>query len=142
MSALAEEECRRRFADRPVARLATVDGDGRPTLVPVCFAVDGDTVYSAVDGKPKTTARLARLGNVARHPDVALLADHYDDDWSTLWWVRARGTGREVTDDAERERAVELLRVKYPQYAQHALDGPVLRVDVSAWRGWSATPPA
>lgn len=136
------DDAARRFAAARIAHLATTDAHGRPTVVPVCFAVDGDTVYSAVDGKPKTTTRLARLDNVARHPDVALLADHYRDDWSTLWWVRARGTGREVTDAAERERAIALLRTKYPQYVDHALDGPVLAVDVSSWRGWSATPPA
>jgi PPOX class probable F420-dependent enzyme len=137
-----EGEARRRFAGVPVARLATVDASGDPTVVPVCFVIDGDIVYSAVDDKPKTNTHLARLDNVARHPDVALLADHYDDDWATLWWVRARGTGREVGDADERGRAVALLRAKYPQYAHHGLDGPVLAVAVSSWRGWSATPPA
>jgi PPOX class probable F420-dependent enzyme len=137
-----ETEARRRFRDATVARLATVDAEGRPTAVPICFAVDGDTLYSAVDAKPKTTTRLARLDNIGVHPDVAVLADHYADDWTALWWVRARGAGREVVDDEERGRAIALLRAKYPQYADHALDGPVLAVDVSSWRGWSATPPA
>jgi PPOX class probable F420-dependent enzyme len=137
-----EGEARRRFAGVPVARLATLDASGAPTVVPICFVIDGDIVYSAVDDKPKTTTHLARLDNVARHPDVALLADHYDDDWATLWWVCARGTGREVGDADERGRAVALLRAKYPQYAQHGLDGPVLAFAVSSWRGWSATPPA
>jgi PPOX class probable F420-dependent enzyme len=137
-----EAEARRRFALAAVARLATVDADGRPAVVPICFVIDGDTLYSAVDDKPKTTARLARLDNVAQQPDVAVLTDHYDDDWAALWWVRARGAGREVGEGDERDRAVALLRAKYPQYAQHALDGPVLAVDVSSWRGWSATPPA
>lgn len=137
-----EVEARRRFETSTVARLATVDASGRPTLVPICFVVDGDTVYSAVDDKPKTTTRLARLDNVGAHPDVAVLVDHYADDWTSLWWVRARGTGREVGDDAERRRAADLLRAKYAQYAEHALDGPVLAIDVSSWRGWSATPPA
>jgi PPOX class probable F420-dependent enzyme len=137
-----EVEARRRFEASTVARLATVDASGHPTVVPICFAVEGDTVYSAVDDKPKTTTRLARLDNVGIHPDAAVLVDHYGEDWSTLWWVRARGTGREVADATERERAVELLRAKYRQYADHALDGPVLAIDVSSWRGWSATPPA
>lgn len=137
-----EVEARRRFATSTVARLATVDASGHPTVVPICFAIDGDTLYSAVDGKPKTTTRLARLDNVGAHPDVAVLVDHYGEDWTTLWWARARGRGREVGDAAERRLAVELLRAKYPQYADHALDGPVLAIDVSSWRGWSATPPA
>ncbi len=71
---------------------------------------------------------------------MAVLADHYADDWTTLWWVRAVGTGRELDAGPERDDAVALLRAKYPQYEHHALDGPVLAVDVSSWRGWSATP--
>ena len=137
-----EAEARRRLGAATVPRLATVDRHGRPTAVPICFVLEGATLYSAVDGKPKSTAQLARLQNIAHHPDVAVLADHYDDDWSSLWWVRARGTGREVVDDGERDRAIALLRAKYPQYRVHALDGPVLAVDVSGWLGWSATPPA
>jgi PPOX class probable F420-dependent enzyme len=137
-----EAEARRRFGDADVARLATVDVEGRPTIVPICFAVDGDTLFSAVDAKPKTTTRLARLANVERHPEVAVLADRYGDDWTALWWVRAQGSGREVEPGDERARAVTLLRAKYPQYADHALDGPVLAVDVSSWLGWSATPRA
>ena len=77
------DEARRRFAAARVARLATTRPDGRPHLVALCFAVAGDTVYSAVDEKPKRTARLARLANLAADPRAALLADHYDDaDWS------------------------------------------------------------
>jgi PPOX class probable F420-dependent enzyme len=137
-----DNEARRRVTAAPVARLATVDQRGRPTVVPICFAIDGDTLYTAVDGKPKTTTRLARLDNVARRPEVAVLVDRYDADWSSLWWVRARGAGREIDDDDERAHAVALLRAKYPQYADHALDGPVLAVELSSWLGWSATPRA
>ena len=84
-------EARRRFAAAGVARLATVSPGGRPHLVPVTFAVDGDVIYSAVDAKPKTTTRLARLRNIAAEPRVAMLADHYGPDWDRLWWVRADG---------------------------------------------------
>src|SRR4051795_978279 len=88
-------EARTRFAAAHVARLATAGTDGRPHLVPVVFALDGDTLYTAVDDvKPKATTRLRRLANIAANPAVALLADHYEDDWSALWWVRADGTGR------------------------------------------------
>ena len=82
---------RRRFADARVARLGTVRTDGTPHLVPVTFAVDDDVIYTAVDAKPKRTTRLQRLQNLAAQPRCTLLVDHYEDDWSGLWWVRADG---------------------------------------------------
>ena len=136
-----DREARERVAEARVGHLATVDQRGRPAIVPCCFVLDGETVYSAVDEKPKTTTRLARLANAAANPHATLLVDHYDEDWSALWWVRARGTAREVTDEEERTRAVELLRAKYPQYASHRLDGPVLALDVEGWRAWSVDSP-
>ena len=87
-------EARGRFAAARVARLATADATGQPHLVPVTFAVAGDMVYTAVDAKPKRTTALRRLANVAANPRVSLLVDHYDDDWSRLWWVRADGRRR------------------------------------------------
>jgi PPOX class probable F420-dependent enzyme len=130
-------EARRRFAAARVARLATVDEYGRPHLVPVVFAVDRETIYSAVDHKPKKTTRLRRLENVTANPAVAMLADHYDEDWEALWWVRADGTGRVLDPgDAEAVRAVALLRGRYDQYAEHPPAGQVLAVDVAHWTGW------
>jgi PPOX class probable F420-dependent enzyme len=132
------DEARRRFSAVRVARLATVGADGRPHLVPVCFAVDGETIYSAVDDvKPKATMRLRRLANVAENPSVSLLVDHYDDDWSALWWVRADGRARvlEAAPDA-----VALLVARYSQYRDSPPSGPVLAVDVERWAGWSASP--
>ena len=130
-------EARERFAAARVARLATADARGRPHLVPVVFAVDGDRIYSVVDAKPKRTTALRRLRNVAENPFVALLVDHYDDaDWAALWWVRAEGRGRVLELDApEARRAVELLRARYPQ---QRVVGAVLAVDVERWSGWSA----
>ena len=130
-------EARERFSAARVARLATADARGRPHLVPVVFAVDGDRIYSAVDAKPKRTTALRRLRNVAENPFVALLVDHYDDaDWGALWWVRAEGRGRVLEVDApEARRAVELLRARYPQ---QRVVGAVLAVDVERWSGWSA----
>lgn len=129
-------DARARFAAARVARLATADAAARPHLVPVCFAVDGDTVYSAVDEvKPKATLRLRRLRNVAENPAVSLLVDHYDDDWSALWWVRADGRARvlEAAPDA-----IALLAARYEQYRAEPPRGPVLAVDVERWSGWSA----
>jgi PPOX class probable F420-dependent enzyme len=131
------EEARRRFAAARVARLATVGADGRPHLVPIVFAVEGDRVYSVVDAKAKRTTALRRLANVAVNPAVSLLVDHYDDaDWEALWWVRADGLARALEPDApEARRAVALLAARYPQ--QRAA-GAVLAVDVQRWSRWAA----
>ncbi len=133
---MTPEQARERFAAARVARLATAGADGQPHLVPVVFAVEGDTVYIAVDRKPKRTTRLRRLRNVAENPAVSLLADHYEDDWDRLWWVRADGRGRVLEgSDPEARRAIERLRARYPQ--QEAT-GTVLAVDVERWAGWAA----
>ena len=133
---MSPDEARERFATARVARLATADAAGKPHVVPLVFALDGDTIYSAVDAKPKRTHDLKRLRNVAANPQVAMLADHYvDDDWDVLWWVRADGAGRVLEAS---ERAVELLRERYAQYADAAPDGPVLAIDVRRWSGWHA----
>ncbi|GAB4054306.1 TIGR03668 family PPOX class F420-dependent oxidoreductase [Catellatospora paridis] len=130
---------RERFATARVARLATVGPSGAPHLVPVVFALAGDTVYSAVDRKPKRTLALRRLANVAADPRVCLLADHYEDDWSALWWVRADGTARVLAaDDPEAATALRLLTDRYPQYVTQPPPGPVLAVDVAQWTGWTA----
>ena len=134
-------EARARFAAGRVARLATADFSGQPHLVAICFAVDGDTIYTAVDQKPKTTMALRRLRNLAMNSRASLLVDHYDDrDWSSLWWVRADGAGRELpADEAARGRAIELLRDRYEQYRSEAPAGPVLAIDVERWVGWAAS---
>jgi PPOX class probable F420-dependent enzyme len=128
-----------RLAEARVARLATTDPDGRPHLVPIVFALDGDTLYSTVDDKPKRSPRLRRIENARERPDVTVLVDYYDDDWTRLWWIRLRGRARVLDDGAERERALALLAAKYPQYAASRPDGPVLAVDVTEYRAWSAT---
>jgi PPOX class probable F420-dependent enzyme len=122
-----------------VARLATTDPDGRPHLVPIVFALNGDTLYSAVDRKPKRSRTLRRIENALARPDVTVLVDHYTDDWDRLWWIRLRGRARVLDDGLERDRALALLADKYPQYRQAPPDGPVLAVDVDEVRTWSAT---
>ena len=130
-------EARARFAAARVARLATADAAGRPHLVPVAFAVAEDTIYSAVDAKPKRTRALRRLANVRENPAVSLLVDHWDeDDWGALWWARADGRGRVLDpDDPEARRAVDLLRERYPRQRDA---GEVLAVEVERWSGWAA----
>ena len=122
-----------------VARLATTDPDGRPHLVPIVFVLEGGTLYTAVDRKPKRSRRLRRVENARARPDVTILVDHYDDDWRRLWWIRLRGRARVLDDGEERTRALALLSEKYEQYRVEPPDGPVLAVDVSEARDWSAT---
>jgi PPOX class probable F420-dependent enzyme len=127
---------RRRLGQARVGRLATVTADGRPHLVPCCFALDADVVYSAVDAKPKSTTALRRLANVRATGTAALLVDHYDEDWDRLWWIRVDGRGRVIDAGGERERALDLLVAKYEQYRQARPAGPVVAVDVTTWRSW------
>ncbi len=133
-------DARRRVTDAPVGRLATTRPGGGPHAVPVCFAVLDDCIYWAVDGKPKASPELQRLDNIAADAHVALLVDHYEDDWDALWWVRVDGQARVVTDEGERSRAVAALRDKYTQYATHALSDAVVAIDVTAWSSWAADP--
>ncbi|MGA5133048.1 TIGR03668 family PPOX class F420-dependent oxidoreductase [Streptomyces olivoreticuli] len=134
---LASAEARRRFAESPVARLATADGTGRPHVVPIAFALGENLLYFAVDHKPKTTQSLRRLRNIRQNPQVSVLVDHYAADWTTLWWARADGRAEIWTDPAQRHVPVTLLREKYPQYADHPPEGPVVAVEVTRWSGWS-----
>jgi PPOX class probable F420-dependent enzyme len=127
-----------RLAAARVARLATTDADGRPHLVPIVFAVDGDTLYSAVDSKPKRSPKLRRIENARARPEVTILVDHYEEDWRQLWWMRLRGRARVLDDGDEREHAVALLTAKYPQYRVEPPPGPVLAVDVTEVRSWAA----
>ena len=130
-------ELRRRVVEARVARLGTLEATGRVHLVPICFALDGDTLYTAVDRKPKRSRELRRLGNIRANPDVCLLVDRYEEDWSELWWVRLRGRARVLEDGPDRERAVRLLREKYEQYRDDPLDGAVIAIELDEWRGWS-----
>jgi PPOX class probable F420-dependent enzyme len=133
------ETMRRLVSSAPVGRLATVRSDGRPHVVPICFVIIDDVVYSAVDDKPKRHRHLQRVSNIAATATASLLVDEYYDDWSRLWWVRLDGQARLVEDAAEAERAIKLLSDKYPQYRDQPPSGPVLAVDVQRWVGWSAT---
>ena len=137
MPALAEDEARRRLAAARVGALGTVRADGRPHLVPIVFAVEGDVVYSIADPKPKSGLDLLRHRNIAVNPAVSLLVDAYDEEWEQLWWVRADGTGRVVEDGPERDTTIRLLRAKYPQYATWTTPfgaATVIRVErIASW---------
>jgi PPOX class probable F420-dependent enzyme len=126
---------RERFATARVARLATTGPDG-PHVVPIVFALDGDTLYHAVDHKPKRTAALKRIDNLRADPRASVLADAYDEDWNWLWWARADGTARILQPG--HERAIALLAGRYAQYRERPPEGPVIAIDVTRWSDWSA----
>ena len=136
---MTDEEARRRVAAARVARLASVDPNGRPHVVPCCFALSGDRIVSVVDQKPKQTLQLRRLENIRRCPDVQLVVDYYDDDWTVLWWVRVSGQGRVVDRGPARDAAVDLLATKYEQYRDQRPAGPVLVIDITRIISWQAT---
>ena len=133
-----ETAMRRRIAEARVARLATADAQGRPHVVPISFALDGDRIYFAVDAKPKRTSNLKRLRNIALNPAVSVLFDHYEEDWGRLWWVRVDGTARLVGDAVETNQAVDLLAIRYPQYRKARPVGPVVVISIVRMTGWSA----
>lgn len=115
-----------------VGRLGTVDARGRPHLVPICFTADAGGIYHAIDRKPKARPpeRLARVRNIAANPHVALLVDHYEEDWRRLWFVLVRGRARLVRGGKAHARGLALLRRKYAQYRGQMLteDGLVIAI--------------
>jgi PPOX class probable F420-dependent enzyme len=123
-----------------VARLATVNPSGGVDLVPITFGlVADDVIVTAIDHKPKTTTSLARLRNVRAHPEVTMLVDHYDDDWTELWWVRVRGVATIVeSPDARWTAAIAALVDRYRQYATRPPSGPAMLIQTTEWRGWAA----
>lgn len=133
-------EIRRKFETVRVARLATLDAEHAPHVIPLCFCFDGSVFYSAIDRKPKrvTADRLTRLKNISQTPRVALLLDYYDEDWSRLWYVLVRGKAELVSAEAERLQGITRLRAKYPQYAAGMLsdDAPVLRITPDRITSW------
>ena len=130
-TAIAEEH----FAQARIGHLATVTPDGRPHVVPVCFALHAGVVYTAVDAKPKARTALARLANVRATGRASVLVDHYEEDWSRLWWVRVDGPADVVDSPA----AIDALAAKYAQYRAERPTGPVIAVTPDRWRSWAAT---
>lgn len=132
-----EPTMRSRVAAARLGRLATADESGKPHVVPFCFVLVGDRLFSVVDDKPKRSAALKRLANVRVNPRVCVLVDEYSDDWSRLWWIRIDGRA-DVIDGAAAGHAVDALAEKYEQYRERRPDGDVLRIAVERWTSWSA----
>jgi PPOX class probable F420-dependent enzyme len=134
---LSAAQARTRFVDSPVAVLGTADASGATHLVPVTFLVSGDSVFIAIDDKPKRSQDLKRLRNIAANPRVCLLAQHYEPDWSRLWWARGDGTARVIEPDDVPGTVRAGLVKRYPWYAQNPPNGPVIEVTVERWSGWA-----
>jgi len=135
----------RDFLDRSrVAHLATAGRDGRPHVVPLCYARDGEAIYFIVDEKPKQAGkRLKRMRNIAENPAVALVVDLYDEDWGRLEYLLVHGKAAVVEDAAEYARALALLRARYPQYAGMRLEqgrNELVRIAPSAVHHWRSNP--
>jgi PPOX class probable F420-dependent enzyme len=133
---------RRYLEAAPLGRLATADAEGRPHAVPVCFALLGDDLVTPIDEKPKSAppGELRRSRDVRANPRVALVVDHYCEDWSALGWLQVRGTaGHLEPGEPDHDRAVAALRAKYDQYADHALEErPVIRVRPGSVLSWGS----
>lgn len=129
------------FVDsRRVGRLATCDPDGQPHVVPICYAFDGERLFSPLDEKPKRVevARLKRVRNILANPRVSIVVDDYSDDWSELAYLLVLGRAELVESGPQHDEALRLLREKYPQYRSMALEErPVLMITpdrVVSWR--------
>lgn len=135
------EPVKRRYLDAArVGRLATADADGRPHVVPICFGRRGEVLVSALDEKPKRVdpANLRRVRNIRANPRVALVVDHYTENWDELGWVQVRGTA-ELLDpgDEAHQPGVAVLREKYQQYATHELDSrPLIQIEPESVTSW------
>jgi PPOX class probable F420-dependent enzyme len=120
---------------RRIGRLATVDHSGRPHIVPVCFVAGSNFLYTAIDEKPKSGRFLKRVQNILENPRVALLVDHYEEDWSRLGWIRIDGTAELLSDGPERDRAIQQLRSRYAQYQKMKLSA-VIAIRIQQVRCW------
>jgi PPOX class probable F420-dependent enzyme len=134
------------------AVLATTDPAGRARLVPICYVardapagVAGTVLYSPLDAKPKRVSdphRLARVRDIVARPEVGLLVDRWDEDWTRLAWIRLRGRAELLEPDvddfrAERQAAIAALWAKYPQYVDHDLETrPLIRVTLTEATSW------
>ena len=140
-----------RLTDAPVGHLSTAGKSGVPHVIPVCFALrlhhNGPSIYIVLDQKPKRAAltRLRRVRNILENPQVALVVDHYEADWTQLWYILLTGTAELLEEgpdeDGERAHAIHLLRQKYAQYREMDIaDNPVIKITPTWVAAWSYTP--
>ena len=128
---------RRLVSSARTAHLATANKQGQPHVIPICFAFDGKRLFSPIDEKPKRTIKLKRLKNIAENPCVALVVDHYEEDWRKLSYVLIIGKARVRYSGKSHRQAVQLLRQKYPQYRVMALNArPMIVITPTRIRSW------
>ena len=140
MSVLTSLE-RKFIESNRVARLATVDEEGSPHVVPVCFVCIGNDIYITIDEKPKTSdpKSLKRIRNIKANPKIALILDKYDEDWTRLAWVLVRGHADILESGGERSSAQESLRRRYPQLKKMMLKRmPVIAIRIAKVTSWGA----
>ncbi len=141
ISALRDLRVLEFIAGARIARLATADASGAPHNVPLCYWFDGERIYFAIDEKPKrqTGMRLKRMRNIVENPRVALLIDHYEEDWAHLGFVMIRGIARVVEDPQEYMAALRHLREKYLQYRGMTLSpekNPIVKIEPQRVNVW------
>jgi PPOX class probable F420-dependent enzyme len=139
MPPITLNERQRRFLDASrVGHLATADRNGAPHLIPVCYAVDGASLYITVDEKPKRRdVPLKRVRNILENPQAAFVVDRWDEDWSRLGWIMLRGPAEILYAGAEHDRAQAVLRERYPQYRTMALgELPVIALRIARATSW------
>ena len=125
-----------------VAHLATADARGMPHVIPICFVFDGKNFYSPIDEKPKRTVprKLKRLRNIKENPQVALVIDRYDENWTKLAYILIMGKARVLVSGAKHRKAVHLLRRKYSQYRKMRIDRlPMILIGPTRTTSWGAT---
>ncbi|WP_214108126.1 TIGR03668 family PPOX class F420-dependent oxidoreductase [Acrocarpospora catenulata] len=132
---MTPDAAREKFTTARSAHLATADSSGTPHLVPIVFALHSNQIAFAIDHKPKRTQNLRRLRNIAQNDRVSVLVDHYDEDWTQLWWSRA--DGRATISHDPPAQWLTRLTTRYPQYAETPPQGPLVLITVERWQGWS-----
>ena len=127
------------MATARIGHLATADETGTPHVIPVCFALEGEVIYSVLDQKPKriSLTRLRRVRNILANPQVALVVDHYEEAWDRLWYILIRGRAELLLEGEELVEAIALLRQKYGQYqAMDIEDNPVIKIVIEGTVAW------
>jgi PPOX class probable F420-dependent enzyme len=128
-----------------IARLATVDSECKPHLIPVVFVFGNDCYYIPIDGKTKQSRpeKLKRAKNIQQNSNVALLIDEYNEDWTKLYFIMIQGKasiigGKELEQNELLllEKAHKLLSDKYLQYQKIDIGEYVIMIILQKVISW------